>query len=77
MCHFLLILACLTSFADECILVANFVEQIDEEYLTFESSETKDSGAPLPVTTYNSFAGASYAFTHPPNSYDAQGHTMV
>jgi hypothetical protein len=60
------------------ILVANLVEQINEEHDAPSSvQQVKDSGASFPVTTYNSYAGTNYSFTRPPNSYDARGHSMA
>lgn len=52
---------------DGCIIVANYVEQLDDE-------ETAKSGVEpaAPVTTYNNFA-PNYAFAQPDQSYGRQG----
>lgn len=62
----------------ECVLVSSYAEELKEvkEELPPMKSAPPRTG-PLPVTTYNSYAGANYPFTQPANSYGAQGHTMV
>jgi hypothetical protein len=58
-----------------CIIVANYVDQLDEEK-SF-SPVTFGKVATIPVTTYNSYGGANYAFPHPSATYDAHGHSRV
>jgi hypothetical protein len=54
---------------DGCIIVANYVEQLDDEETAKYSATAVEPAAP--VTTYNN----NYAFAKPDQSYGRQGNS--
>lgn len=53
--------------ADACIIVANYVDQLDEEK-SYPATKSEMPGGVVPVTTYNSYGGTNYSFTPPVSS---------
>jgi len=50
-----------------CIIVANYVDQLDEEK-SYPATKSEMPGGVVPVTTYNSYGGTNYSFTPPVSS---------
>jgi hypothetical protein len=62
-----------------CIIIANYVDQLDEEKAQYPPTKTGfRASTAIPVTTYNSYGGANYAFTPPVSSrFDGHGQNRV
>jgi len=61
---------------DACIIVANYVEQLDEgDAVKWPNKTTYNISNPAPLTTYNSFGSRpkDYIFTKPEQSYGSRG----
>lgn len=59
---------------DGCIIVSNYVDQLDDE----ESAKYSSSVGPsAPVTTYNNNFAPNYAFATPNHSYGPQASNNV
>lgn len=64
---------------DGCVIVANYVDQLDEEEAA-EYTSKANVGGPVPVTTYNTTnygVPNQYAFAQPTQSYGVNGSNNV